>query len=232
MKTIGIIGGLGPEVTATFYLSVIEKFQSLGIKQTPRIVIVSIPMTEEFDVKLNLGTLTNEDIKLFRQRVLSEVKCLDEIGCDILAIPCNSIHLFSNEIIKSFRGKFVSIIDETKRCIIEKDIKKVGVIGTGITIKKDLYKARAGSSLSIVKPTDLEQIQLANIIYNITYIDQQPKDMVTLQGILERFKHEECQGVILGCTDFSLVLDCLNINMEVFDSTSILVKALVQCCTT
>ena len=95
MKTVGIIGGLGPETTSEFYLDIVFSCQKKDRTARPPILISSVPMPyqiEEDAIEKNIGI---ERISPF---LLTEAKRLEKAGADFIVMPCNSLHVFIEEI--------------------------------------------------------------------------------------------------------------------------------------
>src|SRR5665647_1369744 len=98
MKSVGVIGGLGPETTAEFYLEVIFQCQKRNDKQRPSIVISSVPLLFEIERDLIESNTGKERYLPF---LVDEARRLERSGVAFLVMPCNSLHVFINEIRES-----------------------------------------------------------------------------------------------------------------------------------
>ncbi|HZX10852.1 MAG TPA: aspartate/glutamate racemase family protein, partial [Acidobacteriota bacterium] len=92
-KKIGILGGMGPEATADFYLRIIRIFQkkygAIYDSDFPEILIINLPIP---DVVEN----PKEEDKV-REMLINAVKKLEKSGADFIAIPCNTVTYYISE---------------------------------------------------------------------------------------------------------------------------------------
>jgi aspartate racemase len=122
MKTVGIIGGLGPETTAEFYLNIINKTQERYDKKRPPILrrSVSIPYEIERDSILrNIGVQRNIPY------ILNEARGLENGGADFIVMPCNSLHVYIDDLRSSVDIPVLSIIDESVKYIQKQGIQNL-----------------------------------------------------------------------------------------------------------
>jgi len=137
MKTVGIIGGLGPETTSEFYLDIIFGTYKQSKEQRPGILISSVPLPYEIEADL---IERNEGAERYIPYLTKEAKRLEDSGADFLVMPCNSLHVFIEDIRNSVSIPVLSIIEETVKFIEEKGYKRVGIISTSATIQNKLYE--------------------------------------------------------------------------------------------
>lgn len=137
MKTVGIIGGLGPEKTSEFYLDIIFTCQKKDKTARPGVIISSVPLPYAIEEDLILRNQGAEQYILF---LTKEAQRLERSGADFLVMPCNSLHVFIKEIRKSVKIPVLSIIEETVKFLKEHQFKSVGIVSTSATIKNKLYR--------------------------------------------------------------------------------------------
>src|SRR5690348_16725768 len=89
MKTVGIIGGFGPETTAQFQLRIKDLCMQQASKNRPGILVWSPPVSLQTEADL---ILRNRGIQKFLPILLSAAKKLENAGCDFLVLPCNTLH--------------------------------------------------------------------------------------------------------------------------------------------
>ena len=110
MKTVGIIGGLGPETTAEFYLDIVFSCQKRSRTARPSVIIASVPLPFKIEDDLIMHNTGSERYIPFLVR---EAKRLEKAGADFLVMPCNSLHVFIEDIKKAVKIPVLSIIEET-----------------------------------------------------------------------------------------------------------------------
>src|SRR3989344_7057838 len=132
MKSVGIIGGLGPETTAKFYLDVIFSCQKKDKTARPSVVVASIPLPYHIESDF---ILRNEGAERYVPFLIEEAKKLEEAGVDFIVMPCNSLHVFIEQIRKHVQIPVLSIIEETVAFLVENGFQKIGIVSTSATIQ-------------------------------------------------------------------------------------------------
>ena len=122
MKTIGIIGGLGPETTSEFYLEIVFECYKKNKEQRPPILIWNVPLKYKIEEDL-LEKAEGEE--RYIPYLIEAAKKLEKAGADFLVIPCNSVHAFIKEVRNSVKIPVLSILEETAKFLKNKNISKV-----------------------------------------------------------------------------------------------------------
>ena len=222
MRTVGIIGGLGPETTAEFYLDIIFGTYKISREQRPRILISSVPLPYKIEEDL---IERNEGGERYIPYLTNEAKGLKKAGADFLVMPCNSLHVFIKEIRGSVSIPVLSIIEETVSFIKDKGYKKVGIISTSATIQNKLYEnAFRDASIEYVTPDDFQQAKMGKIIINLVTGQQRNEDREEIIKIIDSFDTKDVDCVALACTDLQLLIP-KHKNLHIFDTMEILSKA-------
>jgi aspartate racemase len=225
MKTVGIIGGLGPDTTAEFYLDVVFSCQKRDKTARPSIIIASVPLPyqiEEDAITKNVG------IDKCLPFLVQEAKRLEKAGAEFIVMPCNSLHLFIKEIRESVSIPVLSIIEETVKFIQKNDFHKVGIVSTSATIKNKLYEnALKQNNIGYETPDDFQQEKMGKFIINLVTGQQNNKDREGLIAIINDFENKNIDCVILTCTDLQLLMP-KHPTLKIFDTMKILVEATVE----
>lgn len=225
MKTVGIIGGLGPETTSEFYLELIFSCKQLNKISYPHILVDSIPLPFCIE-KDAIADGTGEERCL--PYLISAAKNLEKSGADFLVLPCNSLHIFIKDIRKSVNIPVLSILEETSKFLKEQNIKKVGIIATPITIKNKLYEKHLKRK-GIVQfiPDNLQQAKIGKLILNLVSNQYSNKDREILLKVIKDFSKKRIKNIILACTDLQLLMPQQK-NVNIYDTMKILVDATVK----
>jgi aspartate racemase len=225
MKTLGIIGGLGPETTSEFYLDVIFSCQKKDKINRPAIIISSVPLPykiEEDAISKNIG------IERCLPFLIEEAKRLEKSGADFIVMPCNSLHIFIKEIRSSVKIPILSIVEETVKFLEDNKMKKVGIVSTSATIRNKLYEnAFIESNIAFEAPNDLQQEKMGKFIYNLVMGQQKNKDREELVKIIDGFEGKKVDCVVLACTDLQLLIP-RHPTMKIFDTMKIFADATVK----
>ncbi|MFZ2126362.1 MAG: amino acid racemase [Candidatus Microsaccharimonas sp.] len=223
MKSVGIIGGLGPETTANFYLEVIFRCQQLNDNQRPSVVIGSVPLL--FEIERDL-IAHNTGIKRYIPFLQEEARKLEKSGVDFLVMPCNSLHVFIDEIRAAVSIPVLSIVEETIKYLNSKDIKKVGLISTSATIENKVYESKLSESgIEYVTPTDEQRSKIDTIIQRLVngeHLDEDREFLIDTANSISK----DVSFVALACTDLQLLNPESN-KVEIFDTMKILADSTV-----
>ena len=225
MRTIGIIGGLGPETTSEFYLDIIFGTYKQSKEQRPGIIISSVPLPYQIEADL---IERNEGGERYIPYLITEAQRLEKAGADFLVMPCNSLHVFINEIRESVSIPVLSIIEETVKFVKNKGFKQVGIISTSATIQNKLYEnAFKEANIDYVTPDDFQQAKMGKIILNLVTGQQRNEDREEIIRIIDSFDTKDVDCVALACTDLQLLIP-KHKNLPIFDTMKILADASVK----
>ena len=225
MKTVGIIGGLGPETTAKFYLEVIRLCLAKDQFQRPPILIWSVPLPYQIEKETIIQTKSEERNIPY---LIETAQKLEKSGADFLVMPCNTLHIFIEEIRKAVSIPVLSIIEETVNFFKNKNVKRVGLLATSITINHNLYSRKLSENgIKEIIPDQKEQINLNQIIHRIVMNRYSDKDKKTLDDIIDNFSKKGLKIIILACTDLQILVSNHS-DIEIYDTMEILAEATVQ----
>ncbi len=222
MKTVGLIGGLGPKTTSRFYLELISLCQKYNKDSRPPILIYSIPLPYSVERRSIVDGGEEEKCIPF---LIDAAKRLEKAGADFIVMPCNSLHAFIKEIRNSVKIPILNILEEVIDFLKEKNISEVGLISTSITIKRNLYKEYLSSSnIGLFIPNKTQQSELGKIIHRLVLNKYIKSDRNKLLNIVSDFKKRGVKHVILACTDLQLLMPHKT-DLRVYDTMKIFVEA-------
>ena len=225
MKTVGIIGGLGPQTTSEFYLVIIFLCQERDKNTRPAVLISSVPLPykmEEEAITQNLG------LERYIPFLTKEAQRLEKAGADFIVMPCNSLHIFIKEIRESVSIPILSIVEETINFLKKKNMQNVGIISTSITTKNKLYEsAFSENSIGYSIPDENQQNRITQVIVNLVNARREEKDRGELMSIIDSFSNQKLNCVVLACTDLQL-LEPTHPTIKIFDTMKIFSQATVE----
>ncbi len=225
MKTVGIIGGLGPETTSEFYLDIIFTCYSRDKSSRPGVLISSVPLPYKIEEDL---ITKNTGSERYIPYLVNEAKRLEASGVDFIVMPCNSLHVFIKEIRDSVSTPVLSIIEETVKFIKQNKFNKVGVVSTSATIENKLYEnAFELEGIEFVSPDNYQQAKLGKFIHNLVIGQQNNRDREEFIKIIDGFVDKNVDCVALACTDLQLLLP-KHAKLKIVDTMKILADATVE----
>lgn len=204
MKTLGIVGGIGPESTVVYYRCVFAEYRArVPDGSAPSIIINSI------DVHRMLGMIDRRQLTDVTHYLSSELRRLAAAGADLGLLAANSPHIVFDDIARESPIPLISIVQATCDAAVLMGLKNLALFGTSSTMQGHFYaEAFSTRQIAIAVPQPEEQ----------RYIHQKymselvggliiPETRTRLLAIAERMRAENgIEGVILGGTELSLIL--------------------------
>ncbi len=226
MNTVGVLGGLGPETTAHFYLNVISKCYQMTQEQRPPILIWSIPLKYKIEEEILEKDIGEER---YLPYLIEGARILEKAGADFVVIPCNTVHIFIEEIRNAVRIPVLSIVEETARFLKKRGISRTGILATTKTLDKDIYgKILDEYNIIWFKPEEKKQAGMGKIIHNILLRKYISKDKNKLLEVIRYFEKQGLKDVILACTDLHILITPEDSPMMIHDTMDILSEAAVR----
>ena len=224
-RSVGIIGGLGPESTIDYYRRIIDGWRATRPGSAPTIVVVSI----DVDRALSLVATDREALVEY---LLGAVKRLAGAGATFGVISANTPHLVFDELRARTTLPLVSLIEETALAVGRLGLKRIGLLGTRFTMQAPFYPevfARAGIEVVIPPPDDVAFVHGHYIgeLLNGVFRDETRAGMV---AVIERLRDDRgIDGVVLGGTELPLLLkDSVIAGLPVLDTTAIHVASILE----
>jgi aspartate racemase len=227
MRTVGIIGGLGPESTIDYYRSIIAEYRARTANAGyPHILINSL------DVDKGLALLDAGRLGDFAKYLVNGVGALVRAGADFAFIAANTPHLVFEEVQRQSAVPIISIVRATADHAKSLGLKRLGLFGTGFTMRANFYQdefQRGG--MTIVHPRESE----IHVIHR-KYIDELlrnrflPETRTEILGIAKRMESDEgIEALILAGTELPLLFrDVPHVGLELLDTSIIHVEAIVS----
>ena len=219
MYKLGVIGGMGPLATVSFYERVVlNTLAKCDNEHIDMVVLSHASMPDR--TKCIIENKGGEFLEVIKK----DFKILEDIGVEAVAIPCNTSHYFFDEF-KKFTGiRIINMIEETILEVKKRGIEKIAVFGTLGTLNSKVYEKYANQHGLLVKEVSPEDKQaVMDIIYDI-------KETNALDGrrfvdILRKYCGSETIGIV-ACTELSLLDIPRDINT--IDALNVLVKRSIE----
>ncbi|MFH2019704.1 MAG: amino acid racemase [bacterium] len=225
MKTVGVIGGLGPETTSQFYLEVIFNSFQKNKAQRPPILIWSIPLGYQIEEDL-IKRAEGED--RYIPYLQDAARRLEQSGADFIVIPCNSVHIFIEDVRKVVKIPVLSIVEETAQFLRSNKIHQIGLLATKSTVEKQLYQSLLEkNNISMILPDLDDQERIGTLINNLVVNRYNEEDRKELLKLIDNLSNKGIKDVVLACTDLQL-LTPKHDNVHIYDSMAILADATVR----
>ncbi len=225
MKILGILGGLGPQTSARFYLDVVSLFKKSGMTERPPILMWNIPLSYEIEKRF---ITTGKGIEQYRTLLIEGAKILEKGGADFIVIPCNSVHILINEVRSAVSIPVLSIIEETVTFLLKKNTTQIGILATTPTLQSCLYQIPLEQkNIQVYLPDQSDQSTLDDLIKKLAGGESITEGQEILSSISQRLRKKGVTRILLACTDLQLLM-VEDIKGCVYDTEKILVRSLVK----
>jgi aspartate racemase len=226
MKTVGIIGGIGPESTIEYYRLLIAGYRERTRDDSnPSIIINSI------DVNKLLDFMERRELDRAAEYLSVEVQRLARAGADFGLVAANTPHIVFDEVSSRSPIPLLSIVEATCEAARTLGLKRLGLFGTRYTMKARFYAdvfSREG--MTLIMPDDDEQAYIHDkyineLLKNIFLPETRERLLLIVDQLRAR---ENIEGLILGGTELPLILnDVQDREIPFLDTTRIHVNAAV-----
>jgi aspartate racemase len=219
MKTIGLLGGMSWESSAIYYNLVNERVkEKLGGHHSAKSLMFSVDFQVIKDLQ-HQGKWEEATSEL-----IDAAKRIEKGGADFLVICTNTMHKMAKEVQEDISIPLLHIADMTGEQIKECGLKKIGLLATKFTMEHDFYKGRleSGYSLEVIVPDETDRLTVHDIIYNELCLGHVKEDSKKRYlEIIDKLIYRGAEGIILGCTEITMLVNESDLNIPVFDTTKI-----------
>ena len=219
MKTIGMLGGMSWESTATYYRAINEGIKAaLGSLHSAKICMVSV----DFDEIEKLQHAGNWDATA--EILAHAAKSIEAGGAEFLIICTNTMHKVAPRIEEAITIPILHIADATAQKLSADGIQRVGLLGTSFTMEQEFYKNRINEKygIEVVVPEEADRGLIHRVIYDelclgIIKDESRAGYLKVIEGLME----QGVEAVILGCTEIALLVQQEHTSIVLYDTTEI-----------
>ncbi|MDN7244942.1 aspartate/glutamate racemase family protein [Planococcus shenhongbingii] len=225
MKTIGMIGGMSWESSAEYYRLINEEVRNrLGGLHSAKSILFSVDF-EEVERWQATG-----DWEKAGNLLGQAAAALEKAGADFIIICTNTMHKVISDIEENISIPVLHIGEATARRIQDRQIQKVGLLGTTYTMEMDFYKSRLTSSgLEVLIPEEKEREEINRIIFEELCMGKAvPSSREFFQETIRKLASKGAEGIVLGCTEIGLLIQEKHAAIPLFDTTAIHAQAAVE----
>jgi aspartate racemase len=217
MKTIGLIGGISWQSTATYYQLINRRVgELLGGSHSAKVLLNSI----EFDEVVRLQHAGRWDD--FQELMIDAVKKLELGGADFFLMCANTPHIIADGVEQAVGIPLLHIGDTVGAAIQQAGMKKVGLLGTRYTMEEDFLKARLRDKFGIetIVPEKDDRDIIHAVIYNeLVKGVIRDESRAEYLKIIDKLTADGAEGIILGCTEIPLLISSADTGAVLFDTT-------------
>jgi aspartate racemase len=221
---IGIVGCSAEGAALCYKTLCAEGARLLGPHAHPE-VSMHTPSLAEYVECLDRG-----DLQGVGELMLASARKLAKTGADFLVCPDNTIHQALPLIEARSPLPWLHIAEVVAAEAVERGFRRLGLTGTRWLVDSEVYPEKlAARGLICVRPSDTERDDIQRIIMDeLVYGVFEPEAVARFQQVIGRMKDEDCDAVILGCTEIPLIVDDTNSPLPLLDSTRLLARAALR----
>ena len=224
-KTIGVLGGMGPEASLHFYNLLIKNTRIQTDQDHIHVVINSFPQVPpRTDAILKTGPSPIPFL-------VEGIEALNRTGANFIVIPCITAHYFIPEVKRHIDFDLLSLLDESLSWTLRNipGIKTAGLIAsTGTLTSKLFHETYNQAGIDIISPEAEEQDKVMSAIFGKKGIKAGyagAENKIDILEIADVLKQRGAKAIIAGCTEVPLVLNNEDIPIPLIEPMQIAAEA-------
>jgi len=226
MKTIGVLGGMSSVASAEYYRRINEGVNAkLGGHAAAELLLYSV------DFGVIEGFIRDERWDQAAEYLAERAQRLERAGAEFLILATNTMHRVAAELQDAIGIPLVHIVDATADAAAAHGASTLGVLGTKPVMEADFYRKRfADKGFEILVPVERDR----NLVHRVIFEE-------LTRGIIDDHSREEylriigdlvargAQGIVLGCTEISLLVAAEDMpDTVLYDTTALHVERAVR----
>jgi aspartate racemase len=219
VRTVGLLGGMSWESTVPYYRRINQLVsERLGGLHSAKVVLYSVDF---------------HDVERLQQEgrweeggamLAAAARALELAGADFLVLCTNTMHKVATAVASAIQIPLLHIADATAEEIRAAKIGTVGLLGTRFTMEEDFYRGRLQSrhGLRVSVPGPADRALVHRVIYEELCLGRvREPSRREFTRIIGDLAEGGAGGIILGCTEISLLVDPHELPVPIFDTTEI-----------
>jgi aspartate racemase len=206
MKTIGVLGGMGPAASVDFYRRIVDATDAARDQDHLHVLIDSDPAVPDRTAFL-LGDGADPTPTL-----IAMAQRLERAGAELLVMACNTASAFAPRVAAAVGVPLLNWPDEVATGVLTRQpgLTHAGVLATTGTITSGLYQQAFGRhGIDVVVPATPQQDLVMQAIYGPAGVKagspnmSAARDQVTECG--RALARSGAQAIVLACTELSVL---------------------------
>jgi aspartate racemase len=228
MKTVGVLGGMGPEATAHFFTLIVRNTKAARDQEHVPVILVSLPgIPDRTRAILRRGPSPLPSL-------VRGLEALSRAGADFAVMPCVSAHHFYAGLAARSPIPIVHLLEETAAEIRKRfpRIRSVGLLATTGTVRTRLVSdAFRPAGIEVLVPDGPGQKRVMNAIYGRRGIKAGAAARGPRQALLSvaaELIRRGAQAIVAGCTEVPLAIGPKDLSVPFIDPMISAARACIQ----
>ena len=222
MKTVGILGGMGPDAT----LLLMQKVM-MGIKAEDDSSHIPLIVHQNTQVPSRIKRIienTGADPVPVLQQMASD---LEKMNCDFLAMPCNTAHFFYKEVGDSVSVPLLNMIELSAKKVFDLQLSKIGILASPAVKKVGVFE-ESFKRYKLTKKFSEDEDNLLKIIKDIKKGCRDKRIVENFKSQIMMLAESDCDGILIACTELSLLKNHVPKSLICLDSLDCLVERIIS----
>lgn len=225
VKTLGVIGGLGPMATAYLLQLIIEMTDARTDQEHLDVIVFDRPGVPDRTAAI-LDPAKPSPVPSMQ----ATARTLESLGAGVLCAPCVTSHYFYDQLAGSVNIPWIHMVRETAAELARAGRKKPGILATTGTVTAGLFQqALEGAGLAWAVPSTEGQARVMSLIYDDIKAGRLPNEE-NFAAVTAELRDRGCDCLILGCTELSLIKKRAGLDAGYLDALEVLAKRCVEAC--
>ena len=223
---VGVIGGMGPDATVDFMARVLALTPASGDHDHIRMLVDQDPKIPNRQRAI-LGSGESPG-----PRLAAIAARLEAFGCGVLVMPCNTAHVFLDEILDATKIPFLSIIDVTIERVREMRVARAGLLASAACLEAGIYQS--AMQAAGIEPVIQDKSELADLTLAIGRIksgDHGAEVRNEIRRLAAALVERGAEAVVLACTELPIVIEAGDVDADLVSSSDLLAEATVAVAT-
>jgi len=223
VKTLGLIGGMSWEST-TLYYQLLNRMarDRLGGQHSAKLILWSVDFAPV--AAMQSAGLWDEATSL----MVDAARRLETAGAEAIVICANTMHKMADDVQASIGVPLVNVADATAAAVRKAGIKRPLLLATRYVMEQSFYRDRLRrGGIECLTPAEPDRARLHAIIFD--ELVQGRFKLASKDAVIamteSAVRGDGADGVILGCTEFGLLLKPEDLPVPVFDTTELHAEA-------
>lgn len=223
MKTIGIIGGMGPLAAADLFTKITKLTAAKSDQEHIHVLVDSNTSIPDRTAAILAGG-ENPVPEMVRSALR-----LENMGADVLVMSCNTAHYFIDDVRKFTKLPVLHMPEETAIEAKKRGYRCVGLLATEGTCQTGIYdRAFERHGVQVVKPPAALEKHIMKMIYEGIKAGLTEYPLEGVRETMEELKSRGAECFILGCTELPLAFDLYGIKALTIDPTEVLARRAIE----
>ncbi|QBQ64059.1 aspartate/glutamate racemase family protein [Actinobacillus indolicus] len=218
MKTLGILGGMSPESTVSYYLNINRAVNvALGGNSSAKLLMSSVNFEDIVQCQKSANWQKAGEI------LAKEAQLLESIGAEGILIGANTMHKVAGAVQNAVSVPLLHILDVVADRIKAQGLRKVALLGTHYTMADNFYvDGLRERGVEPIVPDDDAKLEIHRIIFEELCVGIiKPESKAYHLKTIENLTALGAEGVILGCTEIGLLINQRDSTLPFFDTATL-----------